>query len=375
MKRLITMAALIVSALLSAACNFDVNEVTPTVEGIEAPVNPLPEVSETPFTLTPTPSPSVSPTVRAPIVLESPPPLPDQINVTPTDLPLPTPTEGPYIHTVGSGQTLYEIVDIYNYNDFSVIPLVVTLNNLGNADNLREGQQLIIPRQTARPTAVGFEMTLTAEATRGIVRSGIGGGPTGGYIVQEGDSPIDIALMHGTTLEILSELNPELGWTDCDFSNPSGGPSCRVAILDIGSSVRVPLPTVTPTLSPTPSGNETPTPTPTYAPPLMSSPPDGAIVRGAIMLEWVSAGILRPNEYYLVELVELDSATGNPLADTASIQEVTRDTRVRLPATALPLTGTPRLFQWSITVVSQAESGRYSVIGGRGTPRRFTVNP
>lgn len=375
MKRLITMAALIASALLSTACNFDVNEVTPTVEGIEAPVNPLPEVSETPFTLTPTPSPSVSPTVRAPIVLESPPPLPDQINVTPTDLPLPTPTEGPYRHTVQAGEFLWEIVQQYNYNDPSILPIVVTVNGLGSADNVREGQELIIPRQTAQPTAVGFEMTLTAEATRGIVRSGIGGGPTGYHIVQDGDFPIGIASNYNTTLEILSELNPELGWTDCDFSNPSGGPSCRVAILDIGSRVRVPLPTVTPTLSPTPSGNETPTPTPTYTPPLMSSPPDGAIVRGAIMLEWVSAGILRPNEYYLVELVELDTATGNPLADTASIQEVTRDTRVRLPATALPLTGTPRLFQWSITVVSQAESGRYSVIGGRGTPRRFTVNP
>lgn len=375
MKRLITAAALIASALLSAACNFNVNEVTPTVEGIDEPINPLPEISETPSTFTPTPSPSVSPTVRAPVVLESPPPLPDQINVTPTDMPLPTPTEGPYIHTVGPGQTLYEIIDIYNYTDFSVIPLVVTLNNLGSADNLREGQQLIIPRQTAQPTAVGFEMTLTAEATRGIVRSGIGGGPTTCYFVQEGDSPIGIASNHGTTLEVLSELNPELGWTGCDFSNPSGGTSCRVAILDIGMCVRVPQPTATPTLSPTPSGNETPTPTPTYAPPLMSSPPDGAIVRGAIMLEWVSAGILRPNESYLVELVELDTASGEPLPDVQPIHEVTRDTAVRLPAIALPTTGAPRLFQWSVIVVAQAESGRYSVIGGRGAPRRFTVNP
>lgn len=375
MRRFFVATALLVLALMTAACNFDAPEVTPTVEGIEEPVNPLPEISETPETLTPTPSPSVSPTARAPIVLESPPALPDQINVTPTEMPTATPTEGPYIHTVAANQGLFEIVSLYNYTDFSVIPLVVTLNNLGSADNLREGQQLIIPRQTAQPTAVGFESTLTAEATRGISRSGIGGGPTGPYIVEAEDTMIGIASLYNTTLEVLSELNPELGWTDCDFSNPSGGPSCRVAILDIGSSVRVPLPTVTPTLSPTPSGSETPTPTPTYAPPLMSSPPDGATVRGAIMLEWVTVGILRPNEYYLVELVELDTATGEPLPDVAAIQDVTRETRMRLPAAALPVSGQARLFRWNVMVVSQAESGRYSVIGGRGTSRRFTMNP
>jgi hypothetical protein len=364
-------------ALLCAACNFNLNEVTPTVEGVEQTVEPLPGATNTPLEPTPslTLSPSLAPT-RAIITLEIRPLPPEQANITPTDAPTATPTPGPYLHTVRAGESLFGIVGQYGYNDPSVIPLIVTANNLGSADNIREGQQLIIPRQTALPTAVGFELTLTAEATRGIFRSGaFEGAFLGCHIVAEGDTAISIAAQYNTTLEILRDLNPELGWTGCDFSNPSGGPQCSVNFLRIGECVDVPLPTPTPTLSPTPSGSETPTSTPTYAPPPLSSPPDGAVVRGAIMLSWVSAGVLRRDEFYLLELVELDTATGEPLAGADAIQVLTRETGARLPAEALPLGGAPRLFAWRVMVVAELADGRFTGAGGQGAPRRFTVTP
>src|SRR5690606_14751707 len=119
------------------------------------------------------------------------------------------------------------------------------------------------------------------------------------HTVRSGETIVGIADQFETTLAILDQLNPELLFLNCDFSNPSGGPECNVP-LSVDQVIKVPAPTPTPTLSPTPSGSETPTPTPTYAAPLMIFPPDGAIAQGtSIRFQWVSVGVLPPDYVYL----------------------------------------------------------------------------
>ena len=71
-----------------------------------------------------------------------------------------------------------------------------------------------------------------------------------------------IALQHDTTVKTLSDLNPEIDFSLCDFSSDYGGPECTVQ-LRYDQRIRVPAPTPTMTPIPTASGSETPTPSPT----------------------------------------------------------------------------------------------------------------
>lgn len=363
-------AACVVLAL--SACNFNLNEITPTVEGIEEPINPLPQATDITPTQEETLTPSPSPTVMQ-VVLENP--------VVPTGVATVeaithTPTVGPYEYVVKAGDSLLGIATGFGYTAPSIVDEIVRLNGLSSAESIREGQRLLIPRQTAVPTAPGLEITLTQAAEQGIYYPPLfsEGTTFSCHTIESGDTAIGIAEAYKTTLEILAQLNPAMGWSGCDPSNPGGGPQCNPQ-LRIGDCMQVPLPTPTRTLSPTPSGSETPTPTPTYAPPRLYSPPDGAEVRGLILLHWVSAGQLQADEYYIVELIELDPESREPLPGIEPIRRPTRETSLQMPLEILPTAGQPRLFEWNVIVARQSESGRFTAVGGTGSPRHFVIKP
>lgn len=347
---------LTVLLLAMAGCNFN--------SGPEGGFTPTAQPSTT-ATLTLTASPVPSPTNTEIPQLAT---LPASLTpLPPTETPTPTETLGPYEHEVKAGENLISIVGQYGYHDLNVIAEVVALNNLPSADAITVGQVIRIPRQTPTPIPVGIEMTQTADANVGVDAT------TGArlprdtqivcYTVQEGDTIVGIAQNYSTTIETLSQLNPDLGWYGCNFSNYSGGPDCKPSIKP-GDCIHVPAPTPTPTLSPTPSGSETPTLTPTFPAPMVVFPPEGATAAATTFrLQWVSVGVLAENEFYLVQVI--DAATN------AQFLQVTKNTFMDLPDNMIPTDGKTHTMQWTVSVASPNEQGVYRVVGGTSPLHTF----
>jgi len=290
---------------------------------------------------------------------------------TPTQASTASATPGPYVHVVQSDETLGFIIQQYGY-DYSVpvMELVVRINdNVLNMNVLPIGQEIQIPRQTATPIPENIEVTQTAASAFGEFVAGGNGGvvlprgsSVGCHAVVEGDTTVGIAETYSTTLEILSQLNPQLNWNGCAFNQYSGGERCRPQ-LRIGECVNVPQPTQVPSATPTASGNETATPLPTYAPPRTFYPPDGALAAGTFDLEWVTVGVLRPDEAYLVEVQ--DTVTGEVW------REVTTATALRLPEMLIPTSGQTHLFQWRVVIARRGADGSYSLVGVPSAWRNF----
>jgi LysM repeat protein len=351
---------LLLAVFLLPACNFAPSPqglASPTVEEVTITVG----VETSTATASPTASLTPMPQVESPTPTFTP--------LPPSDTPTPTDTPGPYEHTIQEGETLGYIIQLYDYTDFGVIDEIVQLNGLFSADQLPSpGTVILIPRQTSTPTPEGLELTSVAMVQGGITPSPEGVQlPTNTtitqHVVKSGETIVGIAQQYQTTLEVLSQLNPEIGFFGCDFTNPSGGESCNVFISE-GQPVNVPAPTPTPTLSPTPSGSETPTPTPTYVAPIAVYPPQGSVAPpGVFELQWVSVGILAENEYYLIEIE--DVTNGSRYAD------ITKDTSMLLPASLIPNDGQRHRINWTVSVATPNEQGAYRRISGNPEVRNF----
>lgn len=352
---------------LFSACNFANTDATPTAEGIiEEPINPLPDVTQTPsLTLTSSPTAPPTPSPAPAVIIASGTPSPTA--GLPTETATLPATLGPFRATVAAGDTLFSIIQRppFNYRNYDVISEILRLNNLSSADSIFAGQELIIPRQTPTPVPTGVELTVTARAALGLDAEGrVIGAAAGCHEVQEGQSVVSIVEQYpGMTLEIARDLNPDINFFGCDFNIPSGGPQCG-PLISIGQCVNVLLPTATPTSSPTPSGSETPTPTPTYTSPRLAYPPEGGSAPGGIIdLEWVSVGVLDENEYYLIEVTDI--TTG------AIWRETTRNTEITLPESLIPTDGQTHEILWRVSIAVRNEQGTYSPVGAPGRQRTF----
>jgi hypothetical protein len=339
-----------------------------------APVTtPTPTATATPVEIAqvPTATLTLAPTVP-PAQVES--PTPTLSPEPPTETPLPSPTPGPYEHTVAASDTLLFVIQLYGYTDLSVGPgsvaaEVVALNGMVSADIMpAPGTVLLIPRQTATPTpaneatAVVAAATGTAEAPNVVFGSGT---TFFDYTVEDGDTIIGIAGQFGVTLEQIAQLNPDLNFSGCVFEIPSGGPRCIVP-LSVGQAIRLPAPTPTPTFSPTPSGSETPTATPTFSSLVLLFPPRNAeVAAGVLTLQWVSAGVLRPEQAYLVQVTDVT-------AGSTQFTEITRSTTLTLPETLIPTAGQPHTINWTVFIVEPNGQGAYRPIGGSSEVRSFT---
>jgi hypothetical protein len=344
------MMALVAGLCILAACNFAPEPQDDTTS------TPQPALSPSSFTSEPslTPSAVLSPLPQVAT------PTPTFTALPPSETPTPSETPGPYVHTIAEGDTLITIIQTYGYTDLGVIDEIVRINdNIPNPDTLPGiGATIIIPRQTATSTPSSDQQTEIAQvdipptfsvtlAVQSVIIQ---------HIVVEGETIVGIAQQYATTLEVISQLNPDIPFFGCDFSVASGGPDCNPP-LQVGQAVNVPAPTPTPTLSPTPSGSETPTPTPTYLAPLVISPPQGGIAMPApVRLDWVSVGVLQPNEFYLVQV--RDTMTG------AEYAQVTKNTSLWLPESMIPGDGQPHTIEWTVRVAYPNEDGIYQPIGG-----------
>jgi hypothetical protein len=341
-----------VMTLVSCDFNTPQQEVTPTFQLSATPDTPT-------ATLTLTPSATVTTISIAQIQLES--PTATFTAGIPTETATPSPTLGPYEHVIEPDDTLYYIIQLYGYDTLDVVNEVVALNDMVSADILPPpGTTLLIPRQTATPIPTGADLTQTFQASIGVGTNNLPNYPIGCHEVQEGERMVGIALDYNMTLEQLSVINPDISFFGCDFDEPSGGPGCGPVIV-VNQCVNVFLSTVTPTLSPTPSGSETPTSTPTYVAPIANSPSEGALVpAGLLRIMWVSVGVLRQNEVYLIQVT--DTTTG-----MSYLPQVTRETSYLLPAEMIPEDGQTHTIQWSVSVAVQNAQGSYHPVSGVST--------
>ncbi len=352
-KRLLS---LVFAALLLAACDLQSIPTgqTPTV----------PPIANTEQVSTPTLTPSATMTLSPEPILDTAPPTgtaePPTATATFTETPNPYAT-----YIIQQGDTIIYIVQLFGHRDLAVIDEVLRLNsNIRSQDRLPgAGSSITIPLPTATFTPEGFALTASAQPPnvpqiRLPIDTEIIQIP-----VQEGITILGIAQEYNTTLPIMATLNPQLGFFNCDFTNPSGGPDCTV-ILGPNDIVNVPQLTPTPTLSPTFSGNETATPTPTYIPPIAFFPQQESVVSPvSFSLQWLTVGILRANESYLVELQDTTSGTQH--------LDVTRNTSYALPSSLIPADGQPHIMRWRISVAVPNDQGAYRFIS-EGAWHSFT---
>lgn len=258
------------------------------------------------------------------------------ITFTPTE----TFTPEPCIQTVVAGDSLIGILLRCGHTTRDIMPTVVALNGIADETRIQVGQQIVVPWPTSSPdpnalptdtpessaNAEGdgsasdevallsfdpFAPTATATLLPGVMW----------HVVQPDENMIIIASNYGANAKVLSDLNPEIDFAQCDFGETYGGPECIVQ-LSQGQQLRVPAPTPTATIQPTSSGSETPTPLPTatFNVPNAISPPNQAFIGALeqVTLRWVSTGTLSEAEVYRVAVS--DVTTGDTfITDTREL--------------------------------------------------------
>ncbi len=252
----------------------------------------------------------------------------------------PIPTEGPCEVQVQAGADLISLAYSCGHRSMDVLPLILEMNDLASAESLQAGQTLLIPR----PTIEGAlqEQVATTESDTGdtsaLLSQSVASAPEATltptlypsatllpgvmwHVVEPNDNMIAIMYEYHTSAEVLSQLNPEVAFSQCDFQYDTGGESCTV-FLQPGQMFRVPAPTPTATLSPTLSGSETATPTitPTYNAPNALTPNNRAVFQRdeIVTLRWQSTGTLAPDEVYRVNAADLSSGASYT-ADTTEL--------------------------------------------------------
>lgn len=356
-----------------AICGLLLFTIAPRFVQFAVNLNPAAEQTAT-LTLVPTRGgPAVPVAATVPLTTNTPRPTLQMETVTPAPpTPTITPTPGPCMVTVQPGDDLISIASRCGHRSMDVMAEIQATNNLDSLQSIIVGQELIIPWPTPtvdpnlvvteEPTVEGEDgsaagagdstlsaVEITMNTSDSIATQTLQPGLTW-HIVQPQENILVIASNYGADLEILSQLNPEVPFSQCDFGSATGGPTCIVQIYE-GQRIRVPAPTPVPTLSPTPSGSETPTPTatPTFNAPSLISPDNRALFLKdeLITLRWVPTGTLGPNETYLVEVHDL-TADQTYTATTGDVFFIVPDTWQGLDG------GGRHEYEWQISVIDSS---------------------
>ena len=245
----------------------------------------------------------------------------------PTGTATETPTQAPCIQRIVEGGSLIGAIAACGYNNRDVMPTVMALNNIQDANAVSVGQEIIIPWPTSTidPNALPTETATPAESSSSdssmeLVQIDLSIDPFAPtatptlppgvmwHRVQSGENVITIAVAFDANAKVLSELNPEIDFARCEFGERFGGPECLVQLSE-GQMMRVPAPTATPTLSPTPDPNATATPTPTatFNVPSVVGPPDRSFFGRdeLITLRWIPSASLQQGEAYRVDVEDI----------------------------------------------------------------------
>lgn len=322
-----------------------------TIIEIAANFTFTPDVTQT--ILAQTPSATLTPSLtRTP-----PPPLPT-VTLTFT----PTPTLGPCEFTVQEGDSLILYANQCGYPDYNtILGEILALNELPSAASLQIGQVIQVPRPTATTDlsllAQGEDVAeLSAEEIIANQQAALE--PTldpnlQWHQVQLNETLIDIVASYNIDVKLLSEINPEVEFPQCDFGQQFGGPTCYVILYE-GQRLRVPAPTPTATIPPTSSGNETATPTATATIniPQAISPEDNANFEAAnvVTVRWSTTGTLGQDEVYVVHV--------RNMATEEEFMGVTCDLAFDLPPQWQPQgTNEFQPYEWWMTIADASPFG------------------
>jgi LysM repeat protein len=301
------------------------------------------------------------------------------------------------MQTAGEGDTVYGMAIRCGHLDMAVVDLILEINDMKSATELQLGQTLEIPWPTPTP---GGEPIEELPAVTEVSSTGGGGEgdnlfvtqtpsvnefgtpdvlatyqnaePTlrpgmAWHTVESGQTLYEIVLIYDTSAEVLSQINPEIPFLQCDYGIPTGGPNCSV-MLSVGQRLRVPVPLPTQTTTPTPVGTLTPTPTATatFNAPFLSSPEDEAHFHAdeLVTLRWQGTGTLAANERYLVRV-----------KDTTIGEEYTAlvgDLLYKLPGGWQPADGKSHDFEWTISIATTDAQNNIVSEDHITEPRHFT---
>lgn len=283
----------------------------------EATSSPTVTLTETP-TLTPTP-------------------------VTPTATWTPEPSPTPLVYTVQLGDNCGKIAYSFGVS----VQSIVLLNNLpADCSTLYENQKLLIPQPTPTATAQPTSTLSPAEATDAACQKL-------DYTVQENDTLSSISLNYNVPADALREYNGLVN-----------------DVVRFGQVITIPLCRRNATPGPSP----TPTLPPPYPAVELLLPPDGSpfgLNNAVIALQWASAGALRENEAYAVNLEDITQEEGRRLV------EYVRDTKFIVPASFLFNDGVPHVIRWWVVPVRQIGTDNdgnaiWDPAGAISSPRVFT---
>lgn len=322
--------------------------------------------------------PTVPPTAtsRATVVVSTPTRTPDTMLRLPTVTPAPptptdSPTPGPCYQTAQSGDTVLGMAYRCGHRDMDVVPLILDINAMDSPEELQLGQTLEIPWPTPTPGGETPTVPPSGAGTGGVAGDAVSATPEvrlnefgtpdaliqyqnveptlrpglAWHTVSLGETILSIATQYDTTLETLSQINPEVPFLQCDYGIATGGENCSVMLYE-GQRVRVPVPLPTLTPTSTPAGTLTPTPTasPTFNAPFLLAPEPGARFRSdeMVTLRWGGTGTLGPDDRYIVRVHDL--TTGE--AYVATVREPT----YILPGGWQPDDRHRHTFEWTVSV-------------------------
>ena len=307
------------------------------------------------------------PHIAGPTVTHGPPTATYTSSPIPTPPPTSTLTPSPCVRKVAAGDSLIAIVSRCGHRNLAILPTVMKLNGITDETRIQIGQEIIVPlpspthdpadseaptteseidsasadpgsERLALPAFDPFAPTVTPTLLPGLMW----------HIVQPDENMIVIALQYETNAKALSDLNPEIEFSLCDFGLAYGGPECTVP-LQQGQLIRVPAPTPTITPVPTASGSETPTPRPTatFNAPIAQSPPDGAFFapREQMTLRWVATGRLSSTDVYRVALTNTDTG--------ASYDAETSELFFIVPSEWGPKDENSHHYSWQVSVLNK----------------------
>ncbi len=279
------------------------------------------------FTAIP-PAPSLTPTwtpqaTHTPIATQTP---------IPSNTPLPTDTpRPPRFHSVAGGESIFGLSLLYRVSAASI----AETNNLPLDSQIQVGQELNIPWPTATPPLESMVLEIGGEHIVADVSD------CEIITIQEGDSAYGLSAQRGVPAEAIMAVN-RLTEESIQLLHP--GDTLCIPRMIPGDS----LP---PTVGPEPTVTVT-----SFPPgPSLLYPIDGAEIDspdGILRVQWVSVKDLLPDEWYMVEVIDVDQLDGLPY------RAFTRDTSLSLPGDWRADVPELHEMNWRVSIVK--ETGRRS---------------
>ena len=298
-----------------------------------------PTVTTVPPTVTYTPT-------WTPLATETSPP-----TETPTATNTPAPTDTPRpprVHSVASGETLFGLSLFYRISADSI----AADNGMPINSPIQVGQELVIPWPTATPPLESLLLEIKGEK---IIADAV---DCEIVVIEGGDSAYGLSAEYGVPAEAIVAVNR--------LTDES------IQLLHPGDTLCMPKIIHSDALPPTPGPSPTITATSFPAGPDLLYPQDDIVVDQldqVIALQWVAVKDLRDEEWYMVEMTNLDALDAIPQ------RAFTRDTAFRVPPSWRPEIPETHRFRWRISIVQvtgqRADGDFIYKYGGRSSEDAF----